>query len=113
MTRKSPRNGAMPVLPLRDVVVFPRMVMSLFVGRPPSIKALEESVEGDSTIVLLAQRSPEVDEPKPADLFGVGTLATILQMLKLPDGTAKVLVEGQERVHIRALDAGEAFVADA
>ncbi|MGH8160760.1 MAG: endopeptidase La [Gammaproteobacteria bacterium] len=113
MNGKSSKTNAMPVLPLRDVVVYPRMVMSLFVGRPPSIKALEESIEGDSTIVLLAQKSPEVDEPKPEDLFEVGTLATILQMLKLPDGTAKVLVEGQERVHIRALQVGEAFVAEA
>jgi ATP-dependent Lon protease len=103
----------MPVLPLRDVVVYPHMVMSLFVGRPPSIKALEEAVEGDSTIVLLAQKSPEVDEPKPGDLFRVGTLATILQMLKLPDGTAKVLVEGQERVSIRSLTLSESFAAEA
>ncbi|MGH8273521.1 MAG: endopeptidase La [Gammaproteobacteria bacterium] len=104
---------AMPVLPLRDVVVYPHMVMSLFVGRPPSIKALEESIEGDSTIVLLAQKSSEVDEPKAKDLYRVGTLATILQMLKLPDGTAKVLVEGQERVDIRRLDTGAAFSAEA
>ncbi len=113
MSKSPAKPSELPVLPLRDVVVYPHMVMSLFVGRPPSVKALEASIESDSTIVLLAQKRSDVDEPGGDDLFKVGTLATILQMLKLPDGTVKVLVEGQERVDVRALSEGECFVADA
>ncbi|MGH8225358.1 MAG: endopeptidase La [Gammaproteobacteria bacterium] len=114
MSKSPVKPSELPVLPLRDVVVYPHMVMSLFVGRPPSVKALEASIEsGDSTIVLLAQKRSDVDEPGGDDLFRVGTLATILQMLKLPDGTVKVLVEGKERVDVRSLIEGECFVADA
>ena len=89
-----------PVLSLRDVVVYPHMVIPLFVGRDRSILALDQSMNVDKRIVLVTQRSAEIDEPTEADLFEVGTLATVLQLLKLPDGTTKVLVEGGERVRI-------------
>ena len=81
-----------PVLPLRDVVVYPHMVIPLFVGREKSILALDQAMRGDKQILLLAQRAADVDEPKADDLYLVGTLATILQLVKLPDGTVKVLV---------------------
>src|SRR5690606_5139989 len=90
----------LPVLPLRDVVVFPHMVIPLFVGREKSIRALELAMEGDRRIALVAQKSAEVDDPGAADLYGVGTLATVLQLLKLPDGTIKVLVEGVDRATV-------------
>ena len=90
-----------PVLSLRDVVVYPHMVIPLFVGRDRSILALDQSMNVDKRIVLVTQRSAEIDEPTEADLFEVGTLATVLQLLKLPDGTTKVLVEGGERVRIK------------
>ncbi len=90
-----------PVLSLRDVVVYPHMVIPLFVGRDRSILALDQSMNVDKRIVLVTQRSAEIDDPTDADLFDVGTLATVLQLLKLPDGTTKVLVEGGERVKIK------------
>src|SRR3989304_3877191 len=90
----------MPLLPLRDVVVFPHMVIPLFVGRPKSIKALETAMEAGKSIVLVAQKSAAKDEPAPEDLYDVGSIANILQMLKLPDGTVKVLVEGSQRARI-------------
>jgi len=89
-----------PLLPLRDVVVFPHMVIPLFVGRPKSIKALEAAMESGKSIMLVAQRSAAKDEPGPEDLYAIGAIATILQMLKLPDGTVKVLVEGGQRARI-------------
>src|SRR6058998_3764929 len=89
-----------PLLPLRDVVVFPHMVIPLFVGRPKSIKALEGAMEEGKNVVLVAQKSAAKDEPNPEDLYAVGTVSTILQMLKLPDGTVKVLVEGVQRARI-------------
>jgi len=89
-----------PVLSLRDVVVYPHMVIPLFVGRERSILALDKAMDRNKRIVLVTQRSAEIDEPGQADLFEVGTLATVLQLLKLPDGTTKVLVEGGERVRI-------------
>ena len=89
-----------PVLPLRDVVVYPHMVIPLFVGRDKSIKALEAAMEADKQILLVAQKSAEVDDPGEADLYREGTIATILQMLKLPDGTVKVLVEGLRRARL-------------
>jgi ATP-dependent Lon protease len=89
-----------PVLSLRDVVVYPFMVIPLFVGRDRSINALDRAMDIDKRIVLVTQRSPDVDNPEESDLFEVGTLATVLQLLKLPDGTTKVLVEGGERVSI-------------
>ncbi|WP_028919663.1 endopeptidase La [Pseudoxanthomonas suwonensis] len=90
----------LPVLPLRDVVVFPHMVISLFVGRDKSMRALEQAMEADKQILLVAQKSAETDDPQAADLYTVGTLAQVLQLLKLPDGTIKVLVEGTARVHV-------------
>jgi len=92
-----------PVLPLRDVVVYPHMVSPLFVGREKSIVALDHAMRGNKEILLLAQRVAEVDDPKPDDLYRVGTLATILQLLKLPDGTVKVLVEGTARAQVEQL----------
>ncbi|MGA0033040.1 MAG: endopeptidase La [Burkholderiales bacterium] len=94
----------MPLLPLRDVVVFPHMVIPLFVGRPKSIKALETAMEAGKSIVLVAQKSAAKDEPAPEDLYDVGSIANILQMLKLPDGTVKVLVEGSQRACIHGVE---------
>ncbi len=93
----------LPMLPLRDVVVFPHMVIPLFVGRAKSIKALEAAMEGGKSIVLAAQKSAAKDEPGAEDMYTVGGIATILQMLKLPDGTVKVLVEGTQRVRIEGI----------
>ncbi|PPJ42299.1 endopeptidase La [Pseudoxanthomonas sp. KAs_5_3] len=90
----------LPVLPLRDVVVFPHMVIPLFVGRDKSMRALEQAMEADKRIILLAQKSAETDDPAAADLYTVGTLAQVLQLLKLPDGTIKVLVEGTARINV-------------
>ena len=104
----------LPLLPLRDVVVFPHMVIPLFVGRPKSIKALESAMEAGKSIVLIAQKSAAKDEPAPEDLYTIGTLANILQMLKLPDGTVKVLVEGSQRAHInQVFDATTHFTVEA
>jgi ATP-dependent Lon protease len=94
----------LPLLPLRDVVVFPHMVIPLFVGRPKSIKALETAMEAGKSILLVAQRSAAKDEPSPDDLYATGTVANILQMLKLPDGTVKVLVEGTQRARIQSVE---------
>jgi ATP-dependent Lon protease len=96
----SAESRVLPLLPLRDVVVFPHMVIPLFVGRPKSIKALEAAMEEGKNVVLVAQKSAAKDEPAPEDLYEVGTVSTILQMLKLPDGTVKVLVEGVQRARI-------------
>ncbi len=101
----------LPVLPLRDVVVYPHMVIPLFVGREKSIKALDHSMQAGKQIMLIAQKSPEVDDPKESDLYRVGTLATILQMVKLPDGTVKVLVEGGDRARIQQISDDEYFSA--
>src|SRR5687767_12610787 len=90
----------MPVLPLRDVVVYPHMVIPLFVGRSKSIKALDVTMTEDKRIFLVAQKDPNVDEPTTEDFYEVGTVSTVLQLLKLPDGTVKVLVEGNQRAKI-------------
>jgi len=101
-----------PLLPLRDVVVFPHMVIPLFVGRPKSIKALERAMDTDKSILLVAQRSAAQDEPTAEDLYDIGCMANILQMLKLPDGTIKVLVEGVQRARVEEVDdSPELFVA--
>ena len=103
----------LPLLPLRDVVVFPHMVIPLFVGRPKSIKALEAAMESERRIMLVAQKTAAKDEPSVQDMFEVGCVATILQLLKLPDGTVKVLVEGQQRAVVNNIDDGEShFVAN-
>ncbi|TFZ08686.1 endopeptidase La [Ramlibacter humi] len=102
----------LPLLPLRDVVVFPHMVIPLFVGRPKSIKALEAAMEAERRIMLVAQKAAAKDEPSVNDMFEVGCVSTILQMLKLPDGTVKVLVEGQQRANVNKIEEGDAhFVA--
>ncbi len=101
----------LPVLPLRDVVVFPSMVIPLFVGREKSIKALDIAMDLDKRILLVAQKSPETDDPAAADLYEVGTLAQVLQLLKLPDGTIKVLVEGVSRVSVKQVREFEGALA--
>ncbi|MFV0575665.1 MAG: endopeptidase La [Vibrio sp.] len=102
-----------PVLPLRDVVVYPHMVIPLFVGREKSIQCLEAAMDTNKQILLVAQKDAETDEPKIDDLFTTGTVASILQLLKLPDGTVKVLVEGQQRAKVHEFDSNEFFTADA
>ena len=109
----SAERQTLPLLPLRDVVVFPHMVIPLFVGRPRSIKALELAMEGGKNIMLAAQKSASKDDPTPEDVYEIGCLATILQMLKLPDGTVKVLVEGSQRARVVSIDDVEThFSAD-
>src|SRR5438105_3037557 len=103
-----------PLLPLRDVVVFPHMVIPLFVGRPKSIKAMETAMEAGKSILLVAQKSAAKDDPTPQDMYAIGCVSNILQMLKLPDGTVKVLVEGGTRAQIReVLDVRTHWVAEA
>ena len=99
-----PETVELPLLPLRDVVVFPHMVIPIFVGRPKSIKALEMAMEAGKNILLVAQKSAAKDEPEPEDLYRIGCMANILQMLKLPDGTVKVLVEGTQRARVEAIE---------
>ena len=107
-------NGLLPVLPLRDVVVYPHLVIPLFVGRTKSVKALEIASEGNKQILLVAQKSANKDEPDANDLYEVGTIATVLQMLKLPDGTVKVLVEGVQRAKVSGfVETEECFAAHA
>ena len=106
------RSESLPILPLRDVVVYPHMVLPLFVGREKSILALEAAMKADKRIMLVAQRQADIDDPKSADLYGIGTIATILQLLKLPDGTVKVLVEGIERGYAGELQAGPFYTAE-
>src|SRR6059058_5554329 len=103
-----------PLLPLRDVVVFPHMVIPLFVGRPKSIKALDMAMESGKHILLVAQKSAAKDDPAADDLYPIGSVATVLQMLKLPDGTVKVLVEGTQRARIaRITEHADLLTADA
>lgn len=97
----SHKETMLPVLPLRDIVVFPHMIVPLFVGREKSVRALENVMKEDKQVLLVTQKSPSVDDPNPEDLYMVGTVGTILQLLKLPDGTVKVLVEGSRRVKIK------------
>jgi ATP-dependent Lon protease len=108
----APTSAGIPVLPLRDVVVYPHMVIPLFVGREKSIVALDLAMKADKRILLVAQKQADVDDPKAEDLYRVGTVATILQLLKLPDGTVKVLVEGVDRASIDKLVEGEFFSAE-
>jgi len=110
----TPDSGLLPVLPLRDVVVYPHLVIPLFVGRTKSVRALEIASEGSKQILLVAQKSANKDEPDAADLYEVGTIATVLQMLKLPDGTVKVLVEGVQRAKVSGfIETEECFAAHA
>src|ERR1700704_1682575 len=89
-----------PVLPLRDIVVFPHMIVPLFVGREKSVRALEDVMADDKQILLVAQKDASQDDPSSKDIYDVGTVSTVLQLLKLPDGTVKVLVEGGQRARI-------------
>ncbi|GIR86703.1 MAG: hypothetical protein CM15mP86_01620 [Gammaproteobacteria bacterium] len=100
-----------PLLPLRDVVIFPSVVTPLFVGREKSITALQAAMAGDKQIMLVAQKSAQQDDPKLGDLYTIGTLSTILQLIKLPDGTLKVLVEGNKRASIESLDSTDEFLS--
>src|SRR5437868_2288160 len=105
---------AYPVLPLRDIVVFPHMIVPLFVGREKSIRALEEVMRSDTFILLSTQKNASDDDPTTESIYEVGTLASVLQLLKLPDGTVKVLVEGVERAKVaRYTDRAEYYEADA
>ncbi len=107
---KSPATIELPVLPLRDVVVYPNMVIPLFVGREKSIRALDAAMGADKQILLVAQKSPDVDDPGADDLYTIGTTAIVLQLLKLPDGTIKVLVEGVARAHVSRVESGEHYL---
>src|SRR5579883_111220 len=111
----APLEGTVyPVLPLRDIVVFPGMIVPLFVGREKSVKALEEVMKNDKQILLIAQKNASQDDPGPSDIYSIGTLGTVLQLLKLPDDTVKVLVEGGKRVRITGYtDKAEFFEARA
>ena len=111
---ESTRDQNFPVLPLRDIVVFPHMIVPLFVGREKSVRALEDVMNDDKQILLVTQKNAAQDDPETADIFTVGTIATVLQLLKLPDGTVKVLVEGNQRARIeRYIDNDEFFEAHA
>ena len=107
MNAKRTQQRTLPVLPLRDVVVFPYMVMPLFVGRTKSISALDEAMNESKQLLLVSQKQADLEEPTVDDVFDVGTIANIIQLLKLPDGTVKVLVEGQQRAKINQLNDGE------
>src|SRR5260370_38517196 len=111
---KRPAARTVPLLPLRDIIVFPHMVVPLFVGREKSIAALEEAMAHDKDILLAAQKKAKTNEPVPDDIFTNGTLGTILQLLRLPDGTVKVLVEGKRRAHIpRYVSQEQVFLVEA
>ena len=97
-------TNSIPLLPLRDVVVYPQIVQPLFVGRPKSIKALETAMASDKKVLLVAQKSAADDDPSASDLYQIGTVATILQLIRLPDGTVKVLVEGLDRAKIKSVN---------
>ena len=109
----NPRTENLPLLPLRDVVIFPSVVTPLFVGREKSIVALQASMAADKQIMLVAQKDPQKDDPNLKDIYEVGTIATILQLIKLPDGTVKVLVEGFQRAKLNEIkDYKDYFAAD-
>ena len=107
----SDKNLNIPLLPLRDVVIFPSVVTPLFVGREKSITALQAAMAGDKQIMLVAQKSAQQDDPKLGDLYTIGTLSTILQLIKLPDGTLKVLVEGNKRASIESIESTDEFMS--
>ena len=111
MSKEITQRVEMPVLALRDVVVYPHMVIPLFVGREKSIRCLDAAMANDKQIFLVAQKDAGVDEPEQDDIYNVGTIATILQLLKLPDGTVKVLVEGNVRGKVSGLSKTEPYFA--
>ena len=102
-------TGIVPLLPLRDIIVFPHMVVPLYVGREKSIAALDEAHEGDKLILLAAQRKAKTNDPTEEDIYEVGTLSSVVQLLRLPDGTVKVLVECKKRVRIREYVANDKY----
>jgi ATP-dependent Lon protease len=108
---KDPARRTVPLLPLRDIIVFPHMVVPLFVGRQKSIAALEAAMEADQSILLAAQRDAKTNEPSHDDIHPVGTIGTVVQLLRLPDGTVKVLVEGKHRARIQSYTATDKFFA--
>jgi ATP-dependent Lon protease len=110
LTLAEDRPQLLPVLPLRDVVVYPHMVIPLFVGREKSIKALEAAMVGEKQILLIAQKNAAEDDPKEADIYRIGTISTVLQLLKLPDGTVKVLVEGVDRAKVERYEVGDEYL---
>src|SRR3974390_818929 len=103
------RGNVYPVLPLRDIVVFPHMIVPLFVGREKSVRALEDVMKDDKQILLVTQKNAAQDDPSTADIYSVGTIGTVLQLLKLPDGTVKVLVEGGQRARILRFSDNDSF----
>src|SRR5438105_11725789 len=114
--KEGPVSGSLraPLLPLRDIIVFPHMVVPLFVGRQKSIKALEEAMNKQKFVLLAAQREAKTNDPSEEDIYRVGTLGTVVQLLRLPDGTVKVLVEGKKRARVlRYFDETEYFLVTA
>src|SRR5436190_9448379 len=111
--KKDPKSKGgvrtVPLLPLRDIIVFPHMVVPLFVGREKSISALEEAMNNDKEILLAAQKLAKTNDPSPDDIFAMGTVGTIIQLLRLPDGTVKVLVEGKKRARIERFIPNDGF----
>ena len=110
MTKLTSNQTLIPVLPLRDVVVYPNMVIPLFVGRDKSIDALNNAIKENGQVLLVAQKEADIDSPEIADLYEMGTLANVLQMLKLPDGTVKVLMEGEERSRVVEFQKNDGFL---
>ena len=106
---KTPSARTLPLLPLRDIVVFPHMMVPLYVGRSKSINAVEEAMRGNRELLLTAQRKAKTNDPAPEDIYPIGTVAQIMQHIKRPDGTVKVLVEGRRRARIRSFLPHEAF----
>src|ERR1700691_780900 len=106
---EQPITQKLPLLPLRDVIVFPHMMMPLFVGREKSINALEDAMSKKTDIVLAAQREAKTNNPEAADIYSVGTLGSIIQLLRLPDGTVKVLIEGKRRIKIKSFTPNDNF----
>ena len=96
-----------PVMPVRDLVIFPRMMLPLFIGRPKTIRTVQDALKGDKRIVLVTQKDPKCDDPKKDDVYDVGTVGTVMQLLRLPDGTVKVLIEAHRRVRIESLTSDE------
>ena len=103
-------NSVLPLIPLRDIVVFPNMVAPLFVGRDKSVKALENAMNKDKNIILVTQKTSSIDEPQSDDIYEIGTLGKILQLLRLPDGTVKVLIEGGQRVSIKNFKINDEYI---
>ena len=103
-------NSRLPLIPLRDIVVFPNMVAPLFVGRDKSVKALESAMNADKNIILVTQKKSSIDEPQSDDIYEIGTLGKILQLLRLPDGTVKALIEGGKRVAIKDFKINDEYI---